>query len=119
MAGTALCSPLLPMLYWAGKASFSLVTFDFPCQGLGSLPPSLAAFCPWEHGTLVYVGFGMQKEALFYSLRKKQVLVPPLCTMPRQRVLLCCRMAVLNEIEGRQCSPSPLKGLQDKVGAYR
>lgn len=47
-----------------------------PHQGLGSLPPSLAAFCPWEPGTLVYVGFGMQKEALFYSLRKKQVLVP-------------------------------------------
>ncbi|RMC17874.1 hypothetical protein DUI87_05543 [Hirundo rustica rustica] len=43
-------------------------------EGLDSLPPSLAAFCPWEHGVLVYVGFGLQKEALFYSLRKKQVL---------------------------------------------
>ncbi|KFV43748.1 WD repeat-containing protein 90, partial [Tyto alba] len=43
-------------------------------EGLGSLPPSLAAFCPWEPGTLVYVGFGMQKEALFYSLHKKQVV---------------------------------------------
>ncbi|XP_064376546.1 WD repeat-containing protein 90 isoform X2 [Dromaius novaehollandiae] len=43
-------------------------------EGLSSLPPSLAAFCPWEHGTLVYVGFGMQKEVLFYSLRKKQVV---------------------------------------------
>ncbi|XP_038043068.2 WD repeat-containing protein 90 isoform X1 [Anas platyrhynchos] len=43
-------------------------------EGLSSLPPSLAAFCPWEHGTLVYVGFGMQKEALFYSLHKKQVV---------------------------------------------
>ncbi|KGL85799.1 WD repeat-containing protein 90, partial [Charadrius vociferus] len=43
-------------------------------EGLGSLPPSLAAFCPWEPGTLIYVGFGMQKEALFYSLRKKQVV---------------------------------------------
>ncbi|NXT90500.1 WDR90 protein, partial [Anhinga rufa] len=43
-------------------------------EGLSSLPPSLAAFCPWEPGTLVYVGFGMQKEALFYSLRKKQVV---------------------------------------------
>uniref|UniRef100_A0A8C3V376 WD repeat-containing protein 90 n=1 Tax=Catharus ustulatus TaxID=91951 RepID=A0A8C3V376_CATUS len=42
--------------------------------GLDSLPPSLAAFCPWEHGVLVYVGFGLQKEALFYNLRKKQVL---------------------------------------------
>ncbi|KAM6077548.1 WD repeat-containing protein 90 isoform 2-T2 [Theristicus caerulescens] len=43
-------------------------------EDLGSLPPSLAAFCPWEPGTLVYVGFGMQKEALVYSLRKKQVV---------------------------------------------
>ncbi|XP_041262484.1 WD repeat-containing protein 90 isoform X5 [Onychostruthus taczanowskii] len=43
-------------------------------EALDSLPPSLAAFCPWEHGVLVYVGFGLQKEALFYSLRKKQVL---------------------------------------------
>ncbi|XP_074742639.1 WD repeat-containing protein 90 isoform X2 [Strix uralensis] len=43
-------------------------------EGLSSLPPSLAAFCPWEPGTLVYVGFGMQKEALFYSLHKKQVV---------------------------------------------
>ncbi|XP_071427702.1 WD repeat-containing protein 90 [Pithys albifrons albifrons] len=42
-------------------------------EGL-DLPPSLAAFCPWEHGALVYVGFGMQEEALFYSLRKKQVV---------------------------------------------
>ncbi|XP_061849594.1 WD repeat-containing protein 90 isoform X2 [Colius striatus] len=45
-----------------------------PQEGLSSLPPSLAAFCPWEPGTLVYVGFGLQKEALFYSLHKKQVL---------------------------------------------
>uniref|UniRef100_A0A8C3NHU3 WD repeat-containing protein 90 n=1 Tax=Geospiza parvula TaxID=87175 RepID=A0A8C3NHU3_GEOPR len=45
-------------------------------SGLDSLPPSLAAFCPWEHGVLVYMGFGLQKEALFYSLRKKQVPVP-------------------------------------------
>ncbi|NXX84630.1 WDR90 protein, partial [Urocolius indicus] len=45
-----------------------------PQEDLSSLPPSLAAFCPWEPGTLVYVGFGLQKEALFYSLHKKQVL---------------------------------------------
>ncbi|NXY82190.1 WDR90 protein, partial [Alcedo cyanopectus] len=43
-------------------------------EGLISLPPSLAAFCPWKPGILVYVGFGMQKEALFYSLHKKQVV---------------------------------------------
>uniref|UniRef100_A0A8C3IR94 WD repeat-containing protein 90 n=1 Tax=Chrysemys picta bellii TaxID=8478 RepID=A0A8C3IR94_CHRPI len=45
---------------------------SFPAPS--SLPPSLAAFCPWDNGTLVYVGFGMQKEILFYSLRQKQVL---------------------------------------------
>uniref|UniRef100_A0A8B9UIQ4 WDR90 4th beta-propeller domain-containing protein n=1 Tax=Anas zonorhyncha TaxID=75864 RepID=A0A8B9UIQ4_9AVES len=49
-----------------------------------ALPPSLAAFCPWEHGTLVYVGFGMQKEALFYSLHKKQVLLAPPHAVPGQ-----------------------------------
>lgn len=58
------------------ESSLSFVAFGFLHQGLDSLPPSLAAFCPWEHGVLVYVGFGMQKEALFYSLRKKQVPVP-------------------------------------------
>lgn len=57
------------------ESSLSFVAFGFPHQGLDSLPPSLAAFCPWEHGVLVYVGFGLQKEALFYSLRKKQVSV--------------------------------------------
>ncbi|NWH74987.1 WDR90 protein, partial [Piaya cayana] len=43
-------------------------------EDLSGLPPSLAAFCPWDPGTLVYVGFGMQQEALFYSLHKKQVV---------------------------------------------
>ncbi|XP_062999035.1 WD repeat-containing protein 90 [Elgaria multicarinata webbii] len=38
------------------------------------LPPSLAAFCPWDKSTLVYVGFGLQKEILFYSLQQKQVI---------------------------------------------
>ncbi|NXD31625.1 WDR90 protein, partial [Spelaeornis formosus] len=42
-------------------------------EALDCFPPSLAAFCPWEHGVLVCVGFGLEKEALFYSLRKKQV----------------------------------------------
>ncbi|KFR16439.1 WD repeat-containing protein 90, partial [Opisthocomus hoazin] len=62
---------------WASdwlKDNLNFVPFGFPHQGLISLPPSLAAFCPWEPSTLVYVGFGMQKEALFYSLRKKQVV---------------------------------------------
>ncbi|NXN91237.1 WDR90 protein, partial [Rhinopomastus cyanomelas] len=52
------------------------LSFSAPAspEGPSSLPPSLAAFCPWEPGTLVYVGFGLQKEALFYSLHKKQVV---------------------------------------------
>ncbi|XP_077172586.1 WD repeat-containing protein 90 isoform X2 [Paroedura picta] len=38
------------------------------------LPPSLAAFCPWDKSTVVYSGFGLQKEILFYSLPQKQVI---------------------------------------------
>ncbi|XP_053132932.1 WD repeat-containing protein 90 [Hemicordylus capensis] len=38
------------------------------------LPPSLAAFCPWDKSTIVYMGFGLQKEVLFYSLLQKQVV---------------------------------------------
>uniref|UniRef100_A0ABM5EZ39 WD repeat-containing protein 90 n=1 Tax=Pogona vitticeps TaxID=103695 RepID=A0ABM5EZ39_9SAUR len=38
------------------------------------LPPSLAAFCPWDPTTVAYVGFGLQKEILLYSLRLKQVI---------------------------------------------
>ncbi|CAH2307904.1 WD repeat-containing 90 [Pelobates cultripes] len=37
--------------------------------------PSLAAFCPWQPGTVVYTGFGMEKEVLFYSLAQKQVVL--------------------------------------------
>ncbi|XP_069066782.1 WD repeat-containing protein 90 isoform X3 [Pleurodeles waltl] len=52
------------------------LTFPAPValEKPGSLPPSLAAFSPWEKGTLVYVGFGAEKEVLFYSLHNKQVL---------------------------------------------
>ncbi|XP_062820674.1 WD repeat-containing protein 90 isoform X1 [Anolis carolinensis] len=38
------------------------------------LPPSLAAFCPWDRNILAYVGYGLQKEILFYSLQQKQVI---------------------------------------------
>lgn len=71
----SLCALLLfpTVMDQGGEASLNFVPFGFHHQGLSSLPPSLAAFCPWEPSTLVYVGFGMQKEALFYSLRKKQV----------------------------------------------
>lgn len=42
-------------------------------QALGLLPPSLAAFCPWDRAILVCVGLGAHEEVIFYSLRQKQV----------------------------------------------
>ncbi|XP_068921625.1 WD repeat-containing protein 90 [Petaurus breviceps papuanus] len=39
-----------------------------------NLPPSLANFCPWNSSMLVYVGFGLKEEVLFYSLHQKQVV---------------------------------------------
>ncbi|XP_028710456.1 WD repeat-containing protein 90 isoform X2 [Peromyscus leucopus] len=43
-------------------------------EALGLLPPSLAAFCPWDRATLVCVGLGAHEEVFFYSLRQKQVV---------------------------------------------
>ncbi|XP_072273486.1 WD repeat-containing protein 90 isoform X2 [Pyxicephalus adspersus] len=40
-----------------------------------SVLPTLAAFCPWQSGTVVYTGFALEKEVLFYSLAQKQVLL--------------------------------------------
>ncbi|XP_074053166.1 WD repeat-containing protein 90 isoform X2 [Macrotis lagotis] len=39
-----------------------------------NLPPSLAAFCPWNSSMLVYVGFGLKEEVLIYCLSQKQVV---------------------------------------------
>ncbi|XP_007499277.1 WD repeat-containing protein 90 isoform X1 [Monodelphis domestica] len=39
-----------------------------------NLPPSLAAFCPWNSNMLVYVGFGLKEEVLFYNFHQKQVV---------------------------------------------
>ncbi|PIO31188.1 hypothetical protein AB205_0180910, partial [Aquarana catesbeiana] len=38
--------------------------------------PTLAAFCPWQSGTVVYTGFGLEKEVLFYTLAQKSVMYP-------------------------------------------
>ncbi|XP_059126259.1 WD repeat-containing protein 90 [Peromyscus eremicus] len=43
-------------------------------EALGLLPPSLAAFCPWDRAILVCVGLGAHEEVFFYSLRQKQVV---------------------------------------------
>uniref|UniRef100_A0A8W4FM04 WD repeat domain 90 n=1 Tax=Sus scrofa TaxID=9823 RepID=A0A8W4FM04_PIG len=51
---------------------------SFPAPALtevpGCLPPSLAAFCPWDGALLACVGLGLHHEVLFYSLRQKQVV---------------------------------------------
>ncbi|XP_043312643.1 WD repeat-containing protein 90 isoform X2 [Cervus canadensis] len=45
-----------------------------PPQAPGCLPPSLAAFCPWNPALLVCAGLGVHPEVVFYSLRQKQVV---------------------------------------------
>lgn len=47
-----------------------------PPQVPGCLPPSLAAFCPWDPAVLVCAGLGVYPEVVFYSLRQKQARVP-------------------------------------------
>ncbi|XP_049615382.1 WD repeat-containing protein 90 isoform X4 [Syngnathus scovelli] len=43
------------------------------CQD-DSPPPSLAAFCPTDPGLLIYTGYGIEKELIFYSLYKKTII---------------------------------------------
>uniref|UniRef100_A0A671RFH1 WD repeat-containing protein 90-like n=1 Tax=Sinocyclocheilus anshuiensis TaxID=1608454 RepID=A0A671RFH1_9TELE len=45
-----------------------------PPEDALALPPSLAAFSPSERGTVVYTGYAVEKEIIFYCLYKKQVL---------------------------------------------
>ncbi|XP_069425535.1 WD repeat-containing protein 90 isoform X10 [Ovis canadensis] len=45
-----------------------------PPQVPSCLPPSLAAFCPWDPALLVCAGLGVSPEVAFYSLRQKQVV---------------------------------------------
>uniref|UniRef100_A0A665V876 WD repeat-containing protein 90 n=1 Tax=Echeneis naucrates TaxID=173247 RepID=A0A665V876_ECHNA len=47
------------------------LTFPAPDD---SPPPSLAAFCPADPDLVVYTGYGVEKELLFYSLTKKQII---------------------------------------------
>ncbi|KAM4024166.1 LOW QUALITY PROTEIN: WD repeat-containing protein 90 [Anomaloglossus baeobatrachus] len=64
---------------WAKDKCELLDWLSFPApdseKDIDSPVPTLAAFCPWQPGTVVYTGFGMEKEALFYSLAQKQVLL--------------------------------------------
>lgn len=48
-------------------------------QDLHPLPPSLAAFSPNERGVVVYTGYAVEKEIIFYCLYKKQVLAHKHC----------------------------------------
>ncbi|XP_059935471.1 WD repeat-containing protein 90 isoform X2 [Mesoplodon densirostris] len=51
---------------------------SFPAPALtevpGFLPPSLAAFCPWDEALLVCAGLSVHHEVVFYSLFQKQVM---------------------------------------------
>ncbi|KAM3917263.1 WD repeat-containing protein 90 [Leptodactylus fuscus] len=64
---------------WANDKCELLDWLSFPApdseNDADSAVPTLAAFCPWQPGTVVYTGYGMEKEALFYSLAQKQVLL--------------------------------------------
>ncbi|ELR62902.1 WD repeat-containing protein 90, partial [Bos mutus] len=59
---------------------------SFPAPGLtevpGCLPPSLAAFCPWDPAVLVCAGLGVYPEVVFYSLRQKQARVVEKIPLP-------------------------------------
>lgn len=59
--------------YGWGLEPAQLSTTHCFSQAPGLLPPSLAAFCPWDRATLVCVGLGAHEEVVFYSLRQKQV----------------------------------------------
>uniref|UniRef100_A0A8C6VLB6 WD repeat domain 90 n=1 Tax=Naja naja TaxID=35670 RepID=A0A8C6VLB6_NAJNA len=82
---------------------------SFPApQVLSPLPPSLAAFCPWDKSTIAYVGFGLQKEILFYSLQQKQVCgvvlasgsSPFLCHAERMLRLIDCATKTSEDYAG-------------------
>ncbi|XP_056153043.1 WD repeat-containing protein 90 [Lampris incognitus] len=40
----------------------------------GAPPPSLASFCPTDSGLVLYTGYALEKELIFYSLAQKQVI---------------------------------------------
>uniref|UniRef100_A0A2K5P0M4 WD repeat-containing protein 90 n=1 Tax=Cercocebus atys TaxID=9531 RepID=A0A2K5P0M4_CERAT len=52
------------------------LSFPMPAttETQGHLPPSLAAFCPWDGALLMYVGPGVDKEVIIYDLSQKQVV---------------------------------------------
>lgn len=70
----ALTEVRIPIARWA-DAAHPLPTPHSP-QVPGCLPPSLAAFCPWDGALLACVGLGLHHEVLFYSLRQKQACAP-------------------------------------------
>ncbi|XP_026171981.1 WD repeat-containing protein 90 isoform X2 [Mastacembelus armatus] len=51
------------------------LTFPAPAYtGDDSPPPSLAVFCPSNPDLVIYTGYGVEKELIFHSLTKKQVI---------------------------------------------
>ncbi|XP_023663948.2 WD repeat-containing protein 90 isoform X2 [Paramormyrops kingsleyae] len=52
------------------------LTFPAPSitEELDSPPPSLGAFCPQKSSIVLYTGYGVERELIFYSLSKKQIV---------------------------------------------
>uniref|UniRef100_A0A4W3JBA1 WD repeat domain 90 n=1 Tax=Callorhinchus milii TaxID=7868 RepID=A0A4W3JBA1_CALMI len=50
------------------------LTFPAPACDRSNVPPSLAAFSPSQSGEVVYVGYGVEPEIIFYSLHVKQII---------------------------------------------
>ncbi len=83
---------------------FIVVVNNFFCrfnQDALALPPSLAAFSPSERGTVVYTGYAVEKEIIFYCLYKKQVLQHPLSAFIAMTVYLMYSLHTL--ILARYC----------------
>ncbi|KAJ7305716.1 hypothetical protein JRQ81_010082 [Phrynocephalus forsythii] len=92
------------------------------------LPPSLAAFCPWDTTTVAYVGFGLQKEILFYSLQQKQVIekipLPYFATSlslspAAARIAVGFRERVLRLVDRTAGTEQDYRGHDDVVGLCR
>ena len=46
-----------------------------------SLPPSLARFSHLDPNIIIYVGYGMQKQVLFYNMAQKKVRISNMLTI--------------------------------------
>uniref|UniRef100_A0A4W3J426 WD repeat domain 90 n=1 Tax=Callorhinchus milii TaxID=7868 RepID=A0A4W3J426_CALMI len=83
------------------------LTFPAPACDRSNVPPSLAAFSPSQSGEVVYVGYGVEPEIIFYSLHVKQV-------SPNNQQT-CIRIRLLRLIEYPSGNFQDLPGHSDTV----